>query len=372
MLKAVVPTTFGVFLISGFGAYLSHKQIINKQLTSQLSCLTENLFIPALIFTNFLKSLTLETIYMYIPCIIITLLCLIFGYIAGILSNKYWIKEKSLNSVIILASANPHTTNLQLQLCYGLSSWFSLMTGQPEKQIEAILVTTVIIQTVVVTSIRWTIGRSILEQQENSQNDLEMTNLSVPQQHQLNLPLFIQQPSKNENDQQKKTFWNAPLCAALVSIIFICIPTVQNTLLQNQIIYNAIFVPLSTISRATSPIILLILGSSLYQIYFANQERTEKYSTILYIVFNRLLLMPIIGLLIVMFVHNQKIIDDQCQLFMLFLTFCTPPSINILLMAKQYLQSAEEIVAVILLNSYLLSIITLPLWMITYLMIFFI
>lgn len=70
---------------------------------------------------------------MYIPCIIITLLCLIFGYITGILSNKYWIKEKSLKSVIILASANPHTTNLQLQLCYGLSDWFSLMTGKPEK-----------------------------------------------------------------------------------------------------------------------------------------------------------------------------------------------------------------------------------------------
>ncbi|CAD8155947.1 unnamed protein product [Paramecium octaurelia] len=371
MLKAVFSTLFGVFLISGLGAYFSHKKIINKQLTSQLSCLSENLFIPALIFTNFQKTLTLETIHLYIPCIVITLLCLFLGYLAGVLSNKYWIKEKALNSVIILACANPHTTNLQLQLCQGLSHWFGLMTGQPEKQIETRLITTVIIQTVVVTSIRWTIGRSILEEHENSQSDLEMTNLSVPQQCQLAMPLSRQQQAKTENYSQKKSFWNPPLCATLVSIAFICIPTLQTNLLQNQVIYNSIFVPLQTISRATSPIILLILGSSLYQIYFENQERVEKYATILCIVFNRLILMPIIGLFIAMFVHSQNIVNDQCQLFMLFLTFCTPSSINILMLAKQYLQSAEEIMTVILLTSYLLSLITLPLWMMTYLMIFF-
>ncbi|CAK76199.1 unnamed protein product (macronuclear) [Paramecium tetraurelia] len=371
MLIAVVSTTFGVFLISGLGAYLTRKKIINKQLTNQLSCLTENLFTPALIFTSFQKTLTLETIYLYIPCIIITLLCLILGYVAGILSNKYWIKEKALKSVIILACANPHTTNLQLQLCYGLSNYFAKITGQPQKQLEQRLITTVIIQTVVVNSIRWSIGKSILEQHENNQSDLEMTNLSVPQSHQLTLPLSQQQQTKPENESQKKSFWNPPLYATLVSIVFICIPGLQATLLENQIIYNAIFLPLQTISRATSPIILLILGSSLYQIYFENQERVEKYSTILYIAFNRLLLMPIIGIFIVIIVQSQKIINDQCQLFMIFLTFCTPPSINILMLAKQYLQSAEEIVAVILLNSYLISIITLPLWMITY-MIFFI
>ncbi|CAD8096680.1 unnamed protein product [Paramecium sonneborni] len=367
---AIVSTTFGVFSISGIGAYLSYKKIINKQLTSQLSNLTENLFIPALIFTNFLKSLTLETLYMYIPCIVITLLCLFLGYLVGILSNKFWIKQNSLNSVILLASSNPHTTNLQLQLCYGLSKWFAQMTGQPEKLIEAKLITTVIIQTVLVTAIRWTIGRSILEQQENTQTELEMTSLSLPQQNQLTQPLSSYQESKSQNDEKKKSFWNPPLCATLVSIAFICIPIMQTCLLNNNIIYNTIFVPIQTISKATSPIVLIILGSSLYQIYFENSERLEKYQTILYIVFNRLLLMPILGLCVIIIVHTQNIIEDKCQLFMLFVTFCTPSSINILLLARQYLQEAEQIVAVILLNSYLLSIFTLPLWMITYLIMF--
>ncbi|CAD8091659.1 unnamed protein product [Paramecium primaurelia] len=318
IIQVVVSTTFGVFFISGFGAYLTHKKIITKQLTSQLSCLTEHLFIPALIFTNFLKSLTLEKLNQYIPCIIITLLCLCFGYILGMVSNKYWIKEKGLNSVVIIASANPHTTNLQLQLCYGLSKWFAMMTSKPEKQIEATLVSTVIIQTVIVTSIRWTIGKSILQQQEI---ELEMTNLSE---------LY-------DIEIKQKSFWNPPLSAALVSIACICIPIVQTQILNNQVIYNTIFVPLQTISKATSPIVLIILGSSLYEIYMGTKDKVEKYSTILYIVINRLLFMPIIGMIIVIFVYNQKIIDDKSQLFMLFLTFCTPSSINILLLAKQYL-----------------------------------
>ncbi|CAD8191801.1 unnamed protein product [Paramecium pentaurelia] len=367
IIQVVVSTTFGVFFISGCGAYLTHKKIITKQLTSQLSCLTEHLFIPALIFTNFLKSLTLEKLNQQIPCIIITLLCLCFGYILGTVSNKYWIKEKGLNSVVILASANPHTTNLQLQLCYGLSKWFAMMTSKPEKQIEATLVTTVIIQTVIVTSIRWTIGKGILQQQEM---ELEMTNLSEPQSHNLIIPLSSQQPSKGDIEIKQRSFWNPPLSAALVSIACICIPIVQTQILNNQVIYNTIFVPLQTISKATSPIVLIILGSSLYEIYMGNKDKVEKYSAILYIVINRLLFMPIIGMIIVIIVYSQKIIDDKCQLFMLFLTFCTPSSINILLLAKQYLQSAEEIVTVILLYSYLLSIITLPLWMIIYLMIF--
>ncbi|CAK87764.1 unnamed protein product (macronuclear) [Paramecium tetraurelia] len=363
----VVSTTFGVFFISGCGAYLTHKKVITKQLTSQLSSLTEHLFIPTLIFTNFLKSLTLEILHQYIPCIIITLLCFIFGYLLGTLSNKYWIKEKTLNSVIVLATANPQTTNLQLQLCYGLSKWFAMMTNQPEKQIEATLITTVIIQTVIMTSIRWTIGRSLLQQQEM---ELEMTNLSEPQSHCLMIPLSSQLTFKSENDSQKKSFWNAPLTAAVVSIACICVPIVQTTILSNPLIYNIIFAPLQTISKVTSPIMLLILGSSLYEIYMGNSANFGKHQSILYIVFNRILLMPIIGMIMVIFILSQNIIDDKCQLFMLFLTFCTPSSINILLLAKQYQQSAEELVATVLLHSYLLAIITLPLWMIIYLIVF--
>ncbi|CAK92771.1 unnamed protein product (macronuclear) [Paramecium tetraurelia] len=122
------------------------------------------MFLPAMIFTNFLKSVTFDSLLGLIPTILTTFFCIFCGYLIGVISNKYWIKKNNLNSIIVLSSANPHTINIQLQIAYGLTMYFSKITGQSEKETEAKLVTIIIIQTVIVNAFRWSIGKRIIQQ----------------------------------------------------------------------------------------------------------------------------------------------------------------------------------------------------------------
>ncbi|CAD8191799.1 unnamed protein product [Paramecium pentaurelia] len=364
IIRAVVSATFGVLAIAGSGALLTHNKVMNKQFTTTLSSLVERLFLPSLIFTNFLKAVTIGSLVSLIPSIITTFCCLFFGYCIGIVSNRFWIKEKKLNSIVILSSANPHTTNIQLQLSYGLTSYLSKMTEQPEKQIEVKLVTIIIIQTVIVNALRWSIGKRILEQHETDQNqaEIELSDLRIA------LP---EQQSQNKNEQKsEKSFWNMPLISVLASLCCLVIYPIQDELVNDTFLHSAIFLPLQTISKATTPSVLMILGSNLYLIYFNNSSQQEKISTIIQIVANRLIFLPFLGLITILLLDKLSIMTDVCQLFILFITFCTPSAINILVMAKQYQQNAEDVVSLILLYGYLGCIFTLPIWMTIYLAIF--
>ncbi|CAD8213646.1 unnamed protein product [Paramecium pentaurelia] len=99
-------------------------------------------------------------------------------------------------------------------------------------------------------------------------------------------------------------------------------------------------------------------------------HKKKNLITILLIFTNRLILLPIIGLITVLLLDYLGIMTDLCELFILFITFCTPSAITILDMAKQYQQQLEDVVSLMLFYGYILCIITLPVWMTIYLAIF--
>ncbi|CAD8100567.1 unnamed protein product [Paramecium primaurelia] len=361
IIEAVVSATFGALVVASSGALLTHQKIFNNEFTMTLSKVVERMFLPAMIFTNFLKTVTLDSLFGLIPTILTTLFCILCGYLIGVVSNKYWIKKENLNSIIVLSAANPHTINIQLQIAYGLTTYFSKITGQSEKETESKLVTIIIIQTVIVNAFRWSIGKRIMQQHKvtEQQSEVELLTLKIAQPQ--------QQLQINQNKKQESSFWNPPLISVIVSLL--CLP-IQNQLINDTFIHRALFLPLQTISRACPPSVLMILGSNLYLIYFKNTQKKENLITILLIVANRLILLPMIGLSTVLFLNWFGIMTDICELFILFITFCTPSAITILVMAKQYQQQLEDVVSLILFYGYILCIITLPVWMTIYLAIF--
>ncbi|CAD8189285.1 unnamed protein product [Paramecium octaurelia] len=360
IIEAVVSATFGALAVASSGALLTHQKIFNNEFTMTLSKVVERMFLPAMIFTNFLKTVTFDSLLGLIPTILTTFFCIFCGYLIGVISNKYWIKKENLNSIIVLSSANPHTINIQLQIAYGLTTYFSKITNQSEKETEAKLVTIIIIQTVIVNAFRWSIGKRIMQQHKiaEQQNEVELLNLKITQP---------QQQQVTQNKKQESSFWNPPLISVIVSLL--CLP-IQKQLVNDTFIHRALFLPLQTISRACPPSVLMILGSNLYLIYFKNTQKKENLITILQIVANRLILLPIIGLTTVICLDQIGIMTDLCELFILFITFCTPSAITILVMAKQYQQQLEDVVSLILFYGYILCIITLPVWMTIYLAIF--
>jgi predicted permease len=93
---------------------------IDQAFTSQLAGLIERVFLPSLIVTTFIRTVTIDQFWIVLPATVASVLVCVVGYIVGYLSNKYWIKDDQFEQLVILACANPHTTNIQLQVCSGL------------------------------------------------------------------------------------------------------------------------------------------------------------------------------------------------------------------------------------------------------------
>ncbi|KAM3131615.1 hypothetical protein pb186bvf_016279 [Paramecium bursaria] len=352
IIQAVLAASIGVFLEAALGGLLTRQKIINQDFTKQLSGLIERVFIPALMFSSFLKATTSDQLLSLVPVFLITFLCVILGYLIGLLSIK-WIQAPNLKQIILLASSNPHTTNIQLQLSFGLSSFLNLRYNIQDAEIQ--LLTTIMIQTVIINSLRFSIGKAILMQYSNEVRDQEM---ETPQE-------MLLRPQKiKKQEPEEHSFFNVPIMSVIAAFICILISPIQQQLINDTFLHNAIFVPITTLGRAAPPCVLIILGSNLQMILSNGLSSNIDHKHIMYITGNRLIISPLVGLIVTWIF---KSILNPCQSFVIFITFCTPSAINILVMAKQYTNNTEEIVSLILLYGYLGCVITLPIWMIIFL-----
>lgn len=152
----------------------------------------------------------------------------------------------------------------------------------------------------------------------------------------------------------------------MAALICLLVAPVQRLLLGDNFFHSAIFVPLNILGKASPPSVLLILGSNLYLIYSKGRNSKVATKTLWMITLNRLLILPFLGLAVLYLVRETGLVLNECHCFVLFILFCTPSAINILVMSKQYTDNTEEIVSMILLYGYLACIITLPFWMIVY------
>ncbi|CAD8127457.1 unnamed protein product [Paramecium sonneborni] len=241
---------------------------MNKQFTTTLSRLVERLFLPSLIFTNFLKAVTISSLVQLIPSTITKF-------------NAYFlIIEKEL-LVINIGLKKKAKFNRYFTTCK--STHDKYLTTIILQKNELKLVSNIIIQTEIVNALTWSIGKRILEQHENDQNQVEI-ELSY-----LRIALPEQQQEIKMNKNQKCLFG---ICFQYlyqhhyVFQLFFQFKMTQQMIHFCIVLYSYLY---KQFQKQTTPSDLMILGSNLYLIYFNNSSQQEKISTIIQIVANRLI-----------------------------------------------------------------------------------
>lgn len=95
----------------------------------------------------------------------------------GFFSNKIFIKDDRYGQIVNLACANPHTTNIQLQVSYGLALLLGDLTKhvgfESTQDAGARAITSVMMFTAINNTFRWTLGKSILLKFANEQKNYE-------------------------------------------------------------------------------------------------------------------------------------------------------------------------------------------------------
>lgn len=132
--KAVLGASTSVITLSGIGIYLFKRKVLDKQLNSRLAKLLEQVFLPCLVFSSFVKSFDPTNLHSWVPVCFVAFFMIIQGFLIGYLVNKYYLKDNNMEGMIILANGLCHTTNIQLALVFSLKDYLELLSqGYYEK-----------------------------------------------------------------------------------------------------------------------------------------------------------------------------------------------------------------------------------------------
>lgn len=131
-----------------------------------------------------------------------------------------------------------------------------------------------------------------------------------------------------------------PLIAITFAFVIVLIPPLQRILLdQSTTIHRAIYSPIYTLGKATTPSVLIMLGANIYSIMEKGGLReagTISQRTLISITIARLIILPTVGFVIVFVMSISGFLQDPIDLFITFVTFATPSAVNIIVQAKQY------------------------------------
>lgn len=114
ILISVMGANLSIIFISLVGVFLVITKTINPEFVSWLGRMLEMVFVPCIIITSFLRTITIGELYEIIPIIFSASFVCLVGGVVGFLSSQFWIKDQYTKSIVILACANPHTASIQL------------------------------------------------------------------------------------------------------------------------------------------------------------------------------------------------------------------------------------------------------------------
>ena len=158
----------------------------------------------------------------------------------------------------------------------------------------------------------------------------------------------------------KKTL-NPPVLTSLLAITVASIPWV-NELFRNKdsIIFKTITSTSSFIGTANYIMMIILLGANLS--IFKKEKTALSMKVHWFITLFRLIFYPLIGIgILYLGLHKTGALPDEMMIFVLLLTFATPPANNLMIMATMN-QNHEADMATNLFMGYMTSIFTLTLY----------
>ncbi|CAG8664269.1 19753_t:CDS:2, partial [Dentiscutata erythropus] len=353
-----------------------------------LSSLIIKIFLPCFLFANISYSITIKSLINLWPIpaffFIFALLSAIFGLIGGKLLKLNWPDIKFVVTGIILNNVTTLTLGLLNSIEKTKAIWI-LKWNENENPQDIVKRGTsyVLIVSLLANLLGWSLGAYLLmkvpEKDDPSilqcfpQNSYSPSNQIQVSNDQITERTLLLRPNSRvifqaNNDQINERislliqnagviffnfkFMNPPLYAALFALIVIAIPNSNYLFAEDDSPLMSVFQAIDYIGSIAIPLTLLTLGAQLYNLPRSRNENIG--SIIAYILTCRLLLMPIIGILLVMFTTSYYI-DDPMLWFVLILISSGPPAINCANIA-QLTNNYQDEFSVLLFYAYIFTI----------------
>jgi len=132
-----------------------------------------------------------------------------------------------------------------------------------------------------------------------------------------------------------KDAMNAPLYAALITILLNLVPFAKNGLIDQDNFFHRLLVqPAKSVGKGVTPLLLLILGANLANTKIEEGRLNPK--SIMAVTAIKLLIMPMFGGLFSSVFIWMNLMQDPTMIFLTILNYSLPTAINILMLVSTY------------------------------------
>lgn len=376
LLKSTVSSIVGIFIIIVAGIIFTHCKLIDKTVQNRLSSLIILLFTPCLLVTSISKTITLKNIINFWSLPVSAIIYVIIGGIVSILIfNIKNLIVKLCQKMIKCFQKSNQTEELPLLNILSSNEQNNLLIM--DTKVNFIIPLTLVCMFKNITSIPLPLISIIVE------NNPSIFTMSDATSYAISLVLIYASISnmiawtfgviyvsgiKNcDIKNTLKVIFSIPNIAVLIGLIIGMVPFFRSLFYpMNAIFYDSITRSFENIGSITSPLMLILFGSLVYDVIIdmkQNSSVVPKIDIFIMLILSLIMIPAILSSIIIIASFYQIIPNDPILLLVLLIETCTPASMNVPLLCEGIDDKNLKTSSIILmLYQYIISTITLTLW----------
>lgn len=343
-----------------FTYFISTKhRLVDENFEKSLSNIIADVILPSFIFCevilNFDSNDSSLLIQLVCGCLIVHFVGIMNGYIYAKILKKDLTELKFLCAII----SSPNSTSLQLIFLEVLSSVFSELSYPTNENSPGIGARERGLVYISLFSIfaniwRWTVAFQLVETVQDEEK-----------QQVLILPEVYRKEEEEKNYTMKgvlSEILNVPIIVSAVTLLISYSQTVRSLFIQqNSFLRETILSVHFTIAKSYTFLVIFILGLNLSNLTgedFRQDSNSEiDIKSILSITAIKLIVNPLVGAPVIIFLHSNGFIKDGIMAYQLLFMLAAPVAINLLVICNVK-QSRVKFMSVLMLVMYLGSILT--------------
>ncbi len=319
-----------VFLIAGTGAFIVRKKYIKDESLQLLSKLIILILFPCLSFTKIIERVDLEQIKKLWILPVSSCLFVFVGIILGYLVVLITKPKSYFKGGVIAATGFGNAGFIPYPLVIAMALSFPIF--QNESNVEMLGIGYISLFLIGFTPLTWSLGYALVA--GNKLSEIRWKQVITP-----------------------------PVFGMIFGIILGIIPTTKYAFCDNNGVFNFVFNAMSIIGTGTIPCSLILLGGKLAH---GPTKNSVNIKTIIAVTVAKLIILPILAIFYVKCLLQFEFMSfDKMLILVLIIEAAMPPGTSLIVMTSlKGNKKEEEAMATLLFWTYIISIITITIFIV--------
>ena len=321
-----------IVLMSAGGIILARLKLIDSNSLQVLSRIIFHLLMPCMLFASFAQTIDLDKLKELWILPLTAFIYIVAGIALGAAAARILKIKPDRKSMVAASSGFANAMYLPIPLVAAICSIFPEFSGNPE--LKAVGMAYVSMFIIIFSPMMWTLGFNILGEKPHS--SIKFSDIITP-----------------------------PVCGIILGFIVANLPLAKNAFCSDNGFLHPVFTAGVSLGNAVVPCAMIVLGGSFaFSPIAKHMDRKSVFAVILV----KLILLPLLAILYIKFLIFSNIIphgaiQDRLLALVMLIQAAVPPATTLIVISSLQKKNLEEMGA-LLQWSYLISLVTLTLFIV--------